>query len=347
MMRSGDDYNKSAKNSQGPLIAIKRLISRKSVDFEKERDMISSLTMKGHPHLVKLLWTYRLNGRYHFLCPFAKANLRDFWKARTLATNDQDTHLWALQQIEGLVSGLNVIHNFKTPHPLESDEETKFSRNRPTLKIRMAVDPKDEKYGRHGDLKPENILWFNDLQGVDDAGVLQISDFGLGRFHRLESRSRQDPRTINGSPTYIPPELALERPVSRAYDIWSLGCILLEFITWLLEGQEGLDNFADARTAKAHDGIFDDTYYTLSVSKISKEGEVRPGVSTWMKRLRREHHCSQMVLELLDVVQTRMLKVNPEERVKAEELKLLMEAMLERGRRDYQYLLASEGYSRV
>ncbi len=163
--------------------------------------MLVSLTKKEHRHLVKLVTTYKYNGHYHLLCPLAKANLRDYWKVTPLRDKNK-SYLWALTNIAGLASGLNVIHNFKTLYPAESyDAGSTVSRNRPSLKIRMTVDPEEQFFGRHGDLKPENILWVTDIEGVDDAGVLQISDFGLGRFHRLESRSKQDAKNINGSPT--------------------------------------------------------------------------------------------------------------------------------------------------
>ncbi len=203
----------------------------------------------------------------------------------------------------------------------------------------MNVDPNEERFGRHGDLKPENILWFNDLEGVDNAGILQIADLGLGRFHRLESRSKQNPRTITGSPTYVPPELALETNISRAYDIWSLGCIFLEFITWLVEGPVGLDSFVEARIARAHDGVDDDTFYMLFNSSSGRYGEVRRGVTNWMERLRRDHSYSEMIIDLLDLVQTRMLRANPEERVRAERLDTLIEAMLRRAETAHTYLL--------
>jgi serine/threonine protein kinase len=166
-----------------------------------------------------------------------------------------------------LASALNVIHNFTTPSPLQ-DEDTnatyqKFTHREGRLKVQDA----DKKFGRHGDLKPENILRFEGNNG--DAGILQITNFSLGRFHRFESRSTQDPRRINGSSAYAPPELALALPVSRAYDIWSLGCIFLEFITWLLEGSAGLESFTSSRLLEGEDGIIDDVYFTLVKSKES------------------------------------------------------------------------------
>jgi len=209
----------------------------------------------------------------------------------------------------------------------------------------MTVDPDEEMFGRHGDLKPENILWFNYLEGVDKAGVLQIADLGLGRFHRLESRSRQDPRTITGSPTYIPPELALERYVSRAYDIWSLGCIFLEFITWLLEGDVGLVSFGQARMAEAPDGVRDDTFFMITDSGSGKRGEIRQGVTTWIERLRRDHSCSDMVLDLLNLVQNFMLKVNSEDRIRADKLESYLKEMVRNSRTDPFYLLGHSSRS--
>lgn len=64
---------------------------------------------------------------------------------------------------------------------------------------------------------------------------LQIADYGLARFHERELRSEVDFIKAYGPLTYGPPESKLRKHVSRAYDIWSPGCILLEFITWLLE----------------------------------------------------------------------------------------------------------------
>ena len=35
----------------------------------------------------------------------------------------------------------------------------------------------------------------------------------------------------------------LNGPRSRLYDVWSMGCITLEFIIWLLYGNDELNNF--------------------------------------------------------------------------------------------------------
>jgi serine/threonine protein kinase len=121
----------------------------------------------------------------------------------------------------GIASALSSIHNFTVTYPLSVDGPGNV---RLQKDAKLSVEKSEELYGRHGDIKPENILWFQETPDTDDeAGILQIADFGLGRFHGRESRSNVHPDGVVGSPTYEPPECKLHRPVSRAYDIWSLG----------------------------------------------------------------------------------------------------------------------------
>ena len=103
----------------------------------------------------------------------------------------------------------------------------------------------------------------NELGGFDGPGILQIADFGLGRFHGRASRSQVDPRTIASTPTYEPPDIALNLKVSRAYDIWSLGCLYLEYITWRLGGYKLLTAFGNARLTTNEDGAIYDKFYAL------------------------------------------------------------------------------------
>lgn len=197
--------------------------------------------------------------------------------------------------------------------------------------------PGEELFGRHGDLKPENILWYKDS---NSRGILQIADLGLGRFHRMESRSNQDPLRIEGSPTYMPPELPLGELISRAYDIWSLGCVFLEFMTWILLGPKGLLQFREARTAKAHNGITDDTFYMLFDSGPGyRSGEVREGVRNWITNLHQCNTSSKMVRDVLDLVEKQMLQVKMGDRISARKLDDFFKAKLHREKDDRHYLL--------
>lgn len=336
----------TSRSGPEPRIAVKRLYSRKLGDFEKERKMKSQLALQKHPHLVRLLITFKLKGRFYLLYPYAQYNLREYWKTHARPVS-RHAYLWSLQQICGLASALIQIHKFSTePTSTEDAVESaivnpKISRERPSLNVRLVVDRSEAFFGRHGDLKPENILWFDDLEGVDPLGILQITDFGVGRFHRLESGSKKDPAKINGSSSYTPPELILDKLVSRAYDIWSLGCLFLEFITWIIDGYDGLERFALARRATAFDGIVDDTYYTLFVTSTGQRRvEVREGVTNWIRGLRSNQRCSRMIIALLDLVQDRMLQVDSGDRIHADGLDVLLHEVLERAKKDNGYPLS-------
>jgi serine/threonine protein kinase len=96
---------------------------------------------------------------------------------------------------------------------------------------------------RHGDLKPENILRFSDRHSL---GHLVIADLGLAKTHVVSTRHRSYPtRTISGTARYEPPEASSNHPQarSRRYDVWSMGCILLEFLVWIIHGRVGLARF--------------------------------------------------------------------------------------------------------
>ncbi|KAF4635972.1 hypothetical protein G7Y89_g2100 [Cudoniella acicularis] len=311
-------YKSTVSKLEAPLLAVKQPFSRDVEDFKKETEMLSALAVRQHPHLVKLLVTYVYKSQYHLVFPYANTNLRGYWDDTEVPNRNKETYLWFLKQIQGLTSGLNAIHNFKAKTPSSGRQSV-----HDTAKKRVGdfLTVEEEKYGRHGDIKPENILWSNELDGSGKEGILQIADMGLGRFHRLESRSAVDPRTVNGSPTYSPPELELQKPVSRAYDMWSLGCVFLEFATWLIEGSSQIYTFADKRGLTGADGINDDTFYTITTKENGqKTAEVRQEVLEWITRLLKNPRCSPMVQDILKLVRERLLVVSTTLRIKSQKL---------------------------
>jgi serine/threonine protein kinase len=167
------------------------------------------------------------------------------------------------EQILGLVDGLRVIH---------SSECHFFGRGTP--------NPSNvkQKFGRHGDIKPANILWFND-GAVDNTvqvvGSLKLADFGLTTFHETGATrvDRGAPRTL----TYQSPELETHDHVSQSNDIWSLGCVLLEFVTWYLLGDEGLKIFDESRFESRFEtelyGFITDAYFSLHVDENELIGQ--------------------------------------------------------------------------
>jgi serine/threonine protein kinase len=133
----------------------------------------------------------------------------------------------------------------------------------------MMIASDDEEhpiFGRHGDIKPQNILWFPDTKPTPDApvnGVLKLSDFGLTKYHRNSSRSKDQATSVEVSPTYRAPEVDVKKYISRSYDIWSLACTYLEFASWLLLGPRAIDDFARRREIKSDDGVREDIFFQV------------------------------------------------------------------------------------
>ena len=267
---------------------------------------------------------------------------------RQYPTFDGVTLLWSLRQMYGLASALVLIHTCKTTIDLKPpggvllDDDSK-----------LEVEKGEEQYGRHGNIKPENILWFKqalDIEEVDNMGVLQITDFGLGRFHGRESRSNVDPETVNATPTYEPPECKLEKPVSRAYDIWSMACLYLEFVTWLLEGTQAIHDFGNARGErresflmiddKRHTIINDDNFFTILRDKNNlRSAVIREAVVQWVERLHMHSNCSKMLHELLDLVMDDLLRPYSSQRINSTSLKKKMRTILDKAESNPGYLL--------
>ena len=114
-------------------------------------------------------------------------------------------------------------------------------------------------YGIHGDLAARNFLCFDFVFDRDDIqGTIRISDFGSCRFFSKTSRSTRKPKVAH-QVCYRAPELDelddnMDQPYSPKYDVWSLGCVLLEFVSWILLGyNDGIENFRSKRLNERDD----------------------------------------------------------------------------------------------
>jgi serine/threonine protein kinase len=132
---------------------------------------------------------------------------------------DHSLARWVSKVILVLAEGLQMIHRPEVPGSTENNR------------------------GRHGNLKPENILRFKG-PGCDGlggpTGVLQICDFGLADFNSTQSALVPAGNIGGLTHAYRTPEWDVSNPISPLYDIWSLGCVLLEFVTWYILGAKGL-----------------------------------------------------------------------------------------------------------
>lgn len=93
----------------------------------------------------------------------------------------------------------------------------------------------DKNRGRHGEVKLENILCFKTNE--HQYHHLVMSDFGSPRFHSPKAVSRVPLEKVQGiSRTYRSPKFDTQPYISQAYDMWGLGCLYLDVISWLLVG---------------------------------------------------------------------------------------------------------------
>lgn len=204
--------------------------------FNKEANNLRRFASRNHEFIIKLLCTFQWRNDYYFLFPLADGNLYKFWEyypAPLAPLKQPSTARWLSTQLLGLATALKDIHRGDA----HSDQH---------------LHPKQKNHGKHGDIKPENILYFkneNEKLGLMDGACLvhlKMSDLGEAEFHSTTSM-RVDAMGVRHTPSYSAPELRVRNISMPTYDIFSFGCVLLEFVTWYLQGFEELTKFRGER----------------------------------------------------------------------------------------------------
>lgn len=285
--------------------------------WTREANALDQARKLGHPHLISPIAAFKrcarsgdtMHNTYYFIFEWANmGTLRDYLD---LPRPDLSADLIeeALREMYGLAGALCHLHNPPT------DNSRDHHKSKSTAK---------SPNWRHGDLKPDNILRFGDTErDREKLGTLRITDLGLAKRHIKETALRQDPTTQKfGTRLYESPEANLTNgvPRSRRYDTWSMGCIILEFIIWLLHGKKGVQNFHDAKIDGQKDTLF---YKTIGAETMS----VSPIASSWMKELGKDCECKNgtALHELLQLVEEKLLVVEldrktPKHRIDSKEL---------------------------
>lgn len=179
--------------------------------------MLEDMKDLRHQHIMDVMAVLNWEGSGRFLMyQWADGgNLRDLYRTYPNLVLSATFVRQIVSQLWGLSSALSCLHNF---------------------------NPTSGGSYRHGNLKPENILRFENGTSV---GILKISDLGLADFHIGETGFREPTAIRYGTPSYEPPEVILDADLARSqqYDIWSIGCIFLELLVWVLYGYEELEKF--------------------------------------------------------------------------------------------------------
>src|SRR5258705_8843808 len=133
-----------------------------------------------------------------------------------------------------LVEGMSLaecLHDFALPGALDSNHKAPIAKTRPPqvklarlmATVARAVHYAHERGVLHRDLKPSNIL-------VDQDGNPQLTDFGIAKLVDQETALTQTAEWL-GTPSYMAPEQAAGKPISRSADTYSLGAILYQLLT--------------------------------------------------------------------------------------------------------------------
>lgn len=278
----------------GRKAAIKRFSMGKDPNaWHRESSALKIAGRVNLPHVVPVEAMFRQDSNFYLMLPWADGkNLMDFWERHDSydcrCSIARQFICQILDQLEGISKALEFFHDFK--------------------------GNKKASY-RHGDLKPENILVFWANESPEDVpGTWKMADFGLAKMHETVTGKRHDCTTTSirgwGTISYRPPETFENQKIatSRRFDIWSMGCIILQLITWLVHGMHGVKELTRRTKRKFGDHSF------FWSGDYSNEGgwynvTVHNEVTKLIHELRQDLQESPALLDLLAVVETKLLVI--------------------------------------
>ncbi|KAH7127203.1 kinase-like domain-containing protein [Dendryphion nanum] len=287
---------------EGVQVAVKEF--RFPNDFEREKANLDTVqTLENRQNIITHLATFERGKKHYAVFPWADGgSLRDFWENQNGESRAPELALWSLQQMLNLASALQSLHGVNF---------------------------------RHGDIKPDNILHFPDSKGL---GKLVIADVGVSRSHVDKTMMRHVGTTTRATtPSYEAPETVInhQAPRSRRYDVWSLGCIYLEFVIWFLHDVDALSSLGRARHAPYFEFYLQDPE--------TKQATIHPIVSDAIDRLREDERCvGGTALEaLINLVARHLLQIDVESRDDVEQVVAKMKHIVQQAEANPQYLFNS------
>jgi serine/threonine protein kinase len=261
-------------------VAVKEL--RKDNDnvaghWAKEVSALSKMNTLDKEHIVRFLTAFTRgdlnNLEYYVVFEWAEGgNLKDLWSHFPRQGRSVVFIKWIMKQLYGLSQALQAAH-----YLLDDDGEYRGA-----------------SY-RHGDLKPENILWFP-WEG-SDWGTLKICDWGEAKIHHELTALRYHTTTQFGTRRYEPPEAvvgeselseAAKDARSRLYDIWSMGCVMMECTIWLVHGLDELKRFNKSNLG---DHSLSEYFYELHKEGNKVRKVVHGAVNRWLRHMKNQPFC--------------------------------------------------------
>ncbi|MCJ1234040.1 hypothetical protein MMC14_001998 [Varicellaria rhodocarpa] len=191
--------------------------------FNNEVEILKSLR---HPHIVELLHSYISGDHFNIIMrPVADGDLAHFMQSSERTS--------------------------------ETDETEKANRCRILFQamtcLASAVEYLHSRNTWHLDIKPKNILIKGNAVHLTDFGIAKR----LGPVPRLLADDQTSSEITAMAPEYAAPETVEQNRVDSACDIFSLGCVFAEIVTFLAYGTgKALNDFKVFRTAGQKDCSF-------------------------------------------------------------------------------------------
>ncbi|KAI0151779.1 hypothetical protein GGR57DRAFT_172790 [Xylariaceae sp. FL1272] len=323
--------NPDTENTEPTYYAIKQLRSEDYDEFRVEMQNLERFSgpNRGHDHLIRLCMAFQRGNRFFFVFPWADGNLSDLWERKKVSPNSKEDIEWFAQQSLGIVQAVRKLHKHSS-----------------WTKLRGRFNADADKYrGRHGDIKPENILYFE--TETPQHPRLVLTDFGGVQFFTKATVDQIPLNRVGGITfTYRGPEIDLDAPISQSSDIWGLGCVYLEFISWLLLGIQARHDFAKARLegdipAVPPYALLEDKFFHLEPSGDDSNGihiaKLKPSVQAWIRMLHECDHCSDFIHEFLDLIEFEMLDPSGKSRIRIDHLYFKIVVMITRITKNFEY----------
>ncbi|KAF4450120.1 serine/threonine protein kinase [Fusarium austroafricanum] len=232
------DHYSGTQHSTFALKTIRNTTDR--IAFIQEIDALRKI--RRGPHLVELLATIEIDveNRFMLIFPWAEGrSLKNMMGQDKRQICDpfnltsQDLLQWVVTQCRGLIAALETIHYAHLG----------------------SRDPGEKDYGVHFDIKPDNILYFSQETDKSPFGTLKIADCGLTTFYSRNSRSKKrNWASFPGSLTYRSPEHDIRHVMSKKVDVWAMGCVFTELLTWAILPHGSLHRYSRSSSRSSSRG---------------------------------------------------------------------------------------------
>ncbi|KAH8892917.1 kinase-like protein [Thozetella sp. PMI_491] len=258
--------------------------------WAQEATTLQDMNGRDNGHIIRFITSFKRGSigtgmSYYLMFEWADGGcLEDLWRRKPKPVLTKELVKEGLQQLHGLAGALSAAHY------------------------------QDDDFGiRHGDIKPDNILRFEGGPGTT-FGTLKIGDWGLAKYHNTATHKRiNGTSTTWGTTLYEPPEF--EVPVNgqtilgRQFDVWSLGCVILELLIWLLYGYDEVLRFRKMLEQRSSGPL---TCYKVVDVDGKPKAEVHDVVLKWMDQMEKDPACAKDTAlgELLGLVKRKLLIVD-------------------------------------